>query len=44
MIRFTFALVCFLGISACSGCGDDAVGNDAGVELDAGSNDGGDQD
>ncbi len=40
MIRFTFVIALFLGVSA---CGDDLSNNDASAQLDAGS-DAGDQD
>ena len=36
MTRFIFIAALFLGVAACSGCGDDASNNDASAQVDDG--------
>lgn len=36
MNRFTLTIALFLGLAACTGCGDDASSNDASAQVDAG--------
>jgi len=37
MNRFTFIAALFLGLAACTGCGDDASSNDGSAQVDGDS-------